>query len=67
MSGLNNVDQGESWIEVLVKMLKFKRNVLNRKDTSTFAICTLPLPSKLTDFGPKKNSEAGTLGQRHGY
>ena len=27
MGGLNNVDQGESWQQVLVKMIKFKWDV----------------------------------------
>ena len=62
-TGLNNFRYEHEDL-IMRRIRAFKRDVLGRKDGSTFAICTLPMAPSLTDIKSKQSSQDWNLGAK---
>merc|ERR1712015_354594 len=62
-AGLNNFKREEPDV-IMAKIRAFKATVVNRRDGSTFAVCTLPFAPKLVDIRPKRKNQFWNLGPK---
>merc|ERR1712015_54792 len=62
-AGLNNFRRGQP-DAIMAKIRSFKATVINRRDGSTFAVCTLPFAPNLVDIRPKWKNQFWNLGEK---
>merc|ERR1712015_114870 len=62
-AGLNNFKKDEP-DAIMAKIRAFKATVINRRDGSTFAVCTLPFAPQLVDLKPKSKNQFWNLGPK---
>ena len=62
-AGLNNFRREEP-DAIMAKIRAFKATVINRRDGSTFAVCTLPFAPNLVDIRPKWKNQFWNLGEK---
>merc|ERR1712015_310664 len=62
-AGLNNFKRDEPDV-IMAKIRAFKATVFNRRDGSTFAVCTIPFAPHLVDLKPKSKNQFWNLGPK---